>query len=99
MKRPDLGIYLKNARVGKGKSQADVARFLRLQSPQSISDWERNYGSLIPLKTLKKLIKLYELDPAEVFEILLDYQLRSLEAKLTEEFYGRQNKSKTRSRA
>lgn len=96
MKNGDLGAYLKNARVDKQLSQADVAKFLKLQSPQSISDWERGYGSLIPLKTLKKLIKLYHLDTSEVFEILLNYQLTNLEAKLTREFYGHSKKPKSR---
>lgn len=80
---------LKNARQAKGLSQADVAERLGLNSPQSVSDWERNYGSGVPVPTLKKLIKIYGLDPQEVFDALLDYQQNKLEAQLTREFFNK----------
>lgn len=80
---------LKNARQAKGLSQADVAERLGLNSPQSVSDWERNYGSGVPIPTLKKLIKIYALDPQEVFDALLDYQQNKLEVQLTREFFNK----------
>lgn len=92
MRRQDLGALLKSARLKRNLSQAEVAARLKLNSPQSISDWERNYGSGVPVKTLKKLIKLYQLDATEVFDALLDYQQMKLEERLVSEFYGKKNR-------
>ncbi|MGZ3722943.1 MAG: helix-turn-helix domain-containing protein [Bdellovibrionales bacterium] len=88
MSLPDLGVYLKNARENRGLSQMQVAKVLKLKTGQSISDWERNRGSTIPVSALKKLIYLYELDVGEVFEVLLNHQLTRLEQKITEDFFG-----------
>src|SRR4051812_222367 len=85
---PDLGSYLKNAREGRGLSQIQVAKILGLKTGQCVSDWERNRGSTIPVKALKKLIGLYELDAADVFEVLLNHHLLRLERKLTGDFFG-----------
>ncbi|MBX9768058.1 MAG: helix-turn-helix domain-containing protein [Bdellovibrionales bacterium] len=89
MAKKDIGTILKNARLKKRMSQMDLASMLRLNSPQSISDWERNYGSGIPLPTLKRLIKFYHLDVSEVFDALLDFQQMKLEEKLKAEFFGK----------
>ena len=88
MKKPDFGKMLKVARVKKGLSQSEVAKILRLNSSQSVSDWERNYGSGVPLPALKKLIKLYGMSKSEVFESLLDYQYAKLQESLKKEFFG-----------
>lgn len=85
----DLGLILKEGRRQRELSQADVARLLGLQSPQSISDWERNHGSMIPVRYLKKLIKIYGLSEPDVFEAILDYQWSKLEQKISKEFYGK----------
>lgn len=96
MKRPDLGTILKEARLKKGLSQLDVAEHLKLHSAQSVSDWERGYGSGVPLPSLKQLIKLYDLSTDLVFEALLEYQYQKLEKSLTEEFYARPARTKKR---
>lgn len=89
MPEKNLGLILKHARNKKGLSQEDVAKHLKLNSPQSISDWERGYGSGVPLPTLKKLIKLYGLNTDKIFEALLEYQQKKLELQLKTEFYKR----------
>ncbi|MBX3040718.1 MAG: helix-turn-helix transcriptional regulator [Bdellovibrionaceae bacterium] len=94
MAKMDLGIYLKQARLKAGHSQGDVARFLGLQSAQSISDWERNYGSGIPVKSLKELIKFYGMDAGRVFDLLLDYQYQKIQRALTEEFFPQRKRKK-----
>lgn len=70
-------------------SQMDVARYLGLQTAQSVSDWERNYGSSIPIPALKKLVRLYGLSENEVFEMVLEFQYEKLKEKLEAEFYTR----------
>lgn len=93
MAKKDIGTILRDARIKKQMSQADLAEMLELNSPQRISDWERNYGSGVPLPTLKRLIKFYQLDTIAVFEALLEFQQLKLEEKLKLDFFG---KSKTK---
>ncbi len=87
MVKSDLGHFLREARIEKGLSQGDVAQHLKLHSPQSVSDWERGYGSGVPIKSLKRLVKLYDLDCDEVFDLLLDYQFGRLQKSLEKEFF------------
>jgi transcriptional regulator with XRE-family HTH domain len=88
----DLGQYLKNARLKLKLSQLDVAKVLKLGSAQSISDWERNYGSSVPLKTLRKLCNVYRLDENEAFKHALDFQKGKLEQKMRKEFFKNKKK-------
>lgn len=83
----DLGQYLKAARLKLNMSQLDVAKILKLGSAQSISDWERNYGSSVPLKTLKRLCSVYRLDENEAFKHAFDFQKSKLEQKMRKEFF------------
>jgi transcriptional regulator with XRE-family HTH domain len=96
MKKTSLGQYLKAARLKKGLSQGDVATLLRLKSAQSISDWERGYGSAIPVKALKKLIQFYGMNEDLVFKKFVVFQVERLEAKLRRVFYGRETKKPRR---
>ena len=96
MKNADLGQHLKAARLKKGLSQGDVAEFLRLKSAQSVSDWERGYGSAIPVKALKKLIQFYGMNEDLVFKKFLAFQVERLESKLRRVFYGREAKKPRR---
>ena len=91
-----LGSLLKEARVKKNLSQGDVAQFLKLNSAQSISDWERNYGSGVPVPSLKQLAKLYGMKLDQVFEALLESQVQKLEKALTAEFYKKSTVAKRR---
>lgn len=88
MAKKDLGTLLRDGRHNKGFSQAEVASKLKLKSPQSVSDWERNYGSGVPVPMLKTLIRLYKLDQEEVFQALVDYKKRRVEMSLKREFYS-----------
>jgi transcriptional regulator with XRE-family HTH domain len=83
----DIGSLLKDGRISKGLSQGQVASLLKLNSAQSISDWERNYGSGVPLNALRKLIKLYGLETETVFDTLLEYQFLRLKKDLKKRFY------------
>ncbi len=85
---------MKQARLRAGYSQGDIARFLGLQSAQSISDWERNYGSGIPVKSLKELVKIYGMDAGRVFDLLLEYQYQKIERSLAAEFFPQKRKKK-----
>lgn len=89
----DLGGYLKIARENAGLSQADVAKKLKMQQFQSISQWERNASGSVPVNTLLKLSDIYGLDINEIYEVLLKYQTRRMEEKLEKKFFG---KSKSR---
>lgn len=83
----DLGQYLKTARLKLNMSQLEVAKVLKLGSAQSISDWERNYGSSVPLKTLRKLCSIYKLDENEAFKHAFEFQRSKLEQKMRKEFF------------
>jgi transcriptional regulator with XRE-family HTH domain len=83
----DIGELIKQGRIKKGLTQGQVAASLKLNSAQSISDWERNYGSGVPLQALRKLIKIYNLDTESVFDALLDYQFMRLKKDLKKRFY------------
>ena len=90
----NLGSLLKEARVKKNLSQTDVAQFLNLNSAQSVSDWERNYGSGVPIQSLKQLAKLYGMKMDQVFQALLESQMQKLEKTLTAEFYKKTSSKK-----
>lgn len=70
--------HLRTARESRRLSQSDVAKILGLSSPQFVSNWERGL-SQVPLKTLRVLVRVYQLDPTEITEIVLLDQRRSLE--------------------
>ncbi len=81
-----IGSFLRNAREKRGLSQGDVAQKLGLGSPQSISDWERGYGSGVPLNTLLKLIKLYRIEAVKTYEIFVEDYLLRVRQKLDRKF-------------
>lgn len=85
----DLGNYLRVAREKAGLSQGDVAKKLKMQQFQSISQWERNASGSVPIKTLLKLVEIYELPIEEVYEVLLKYQSKRMEERLERKFFGK----------
>ena len=91
----DLGSYLRIARENAGFSQGDVARKLKLTQFQSISQWERNASGSVPVKTLLKLIEIYEVPVDEMYEVLLKYQSRRMEEKLEKKFFGKSKKGQS----
>lgn len=82
-----LGEQIRRARRLLGLSQAELAGKLGLTSGQSVSDWERGYGSRIPIRTLKVLIEVLNLDKSVVFEMYLAQEKEKLARKIEAEFY------------
>lgn len=76
-KHKTLGQYLKEARINADLSQFFVADKLGYTSPQFISNFERGLCSP-PLKQLKKLVKLYNLNPQELIELMINDQTEIL---------------------
>ena len=89
----DLGSYLRISRENAGLSQGDVAKKLKMSQFQSISQWERNASGSVPVKTLLKLVEIYEVPVDEVYEVLLKYQAKRMEEKLEQKFFGKSKKS------
>lgn len=91
----DLGSYLRIARESAGLSQNDVAKLLKLTQFQSISQWERNASGSVPVKTLLKLIEIYEVPVDEMYDVLLKYQSKRMEEKLEQKFFGKSKKGRS----
>ncbi len=79
--RKKLGDYLRNVREQAHLTQADVSSRLGYTSPQFISNIERGI-SVIPLKTLAKMVQLYKINPESVVKIILESQKKLLRDKL-----------------
>jgi transcriptional regulator with XRE-family HTH domain len=84
----NLGAYLQLARERAGLSQNDVAEKLGMSHFQSVSQWERNASGSVPIPALRKLVEIYDLPMAEVYEVLLKFQTVRLEKKLEQKFFG-----------
>lgn len=80
--RKKLGDFLKETRESSQMTQAEVSERLGYSSPQFISNIERGI-SVIPLKTLAKMVNLYRVNPETVVRIILDSQKKLLREKLT----------------
>jgi len=80
--RKKLGTYLKEVREQAAYTQADVSTKLGYTSPQFISNIERGI-SVIPLKTLARMISLYKVNPEGVTKIILESQRKLLREKLS----------------
>lgn len=79
--RKKLGHYLKGVREQANYTQADVSSKLGYTSPQFISNIERGI-SVVPLKTLSRMVNLYKVNPESVVKIILDSQRKLLKDKL-----------------
>lgn len=79
--RKKLGDFLRDTREGSQLTQADVSQRLGYSSPQFISNIERGI-SVIPLKTLAKMVHLYKVNPEIVVKIILESQRKLLREKL-----------------
>jgi transcriptional regulator with XRE-family HTH domain len=80
--RKKLGTYLKDVREQASMTQADVSSRLGYTSPQFISNIERGI-SVVPLKTLARMVSLYKVNPEAVVKIILESQRKLLREKLT----------------
>jgi transcriptional regulator with XRE-family HTH domain len=79
--RKKLGTYLKDVREDANLTQADVSHKLGYTSPQFISNIERGI-SVVPLKTLARMVNLYKINPEAVVKIILESQRKLLREKL-----------------
>lgn len=79
--RKKLGDFLRDTRETSHMTQADVSQRLGYSSPQFISNIERGI-SVIPLKTLAKMVTLYKVNPEVVVRIILESQRKLLREKL-----------------
>ncbi len=79
--RKKLGTYLKDVREQAAFTQADVSTKLGYTSPQFISNIERGI-SVVPLKTLARMVSLYKVNPEGVVKIILESQRKLLREKL-----------------
>lgn len=81
----EMGNFLKKLREKSGLTQADVAKALRYQTAQFVSNWERNL-SYPPIKAIKKLSKLYRTSGDSIFEMILRGSLNITEKSLRQEY-------------
>lgn len=72
-----FGSYLKSKRESSGLTQSEVAKKLGYGSSQFISNIERGISS-VPIKALKMLIQIYEIDPIETVDALLSEKREKL---------------------
>ncbi|NUM88573.1 MAG: helix-turn-helix transcriptional regulator [Bdellovibrionales bacterium] len=76
-----MGKFLQSKRLEKNLSQGEVATRLGYSSPQFISNIERGLCAP-PLKKLKQLIQLYDLNGEEVVGMILGEHERHLRRTL-----------------
>jgi transcriptional regulator with XRE-family HTH domain len=89
-----MGKYLQEKRVDRDLSQGEVASKLGYSSPQFISNIERGLCAP-PLRKLRKLIDLYNLNGEEVMQLILSQQELHLRKSLgLGRFAGRRGKRK-----
>lgn len=77
----ELSSYLKKSRESVGLSQTFVSSKLGYSSPQFVSNWERGL-SHPPVKSLKKIAKLYKLKDKELFDVFVVSYLNEVETDL-----------------
>ena len=79
--RKKLGNFLKDGRESAQMTQADVSQKLGYTSPQFISNIERGI-SVVPLKTLSRMVTVYKVSAEAVVKIILESQRKLLREKL-----------------
>ena len=77
-----INSYLMRKRIELNLTQSEVAKKLNLNSPQYISNIERNLCKP-SLDTVNQLISIYKLDRHEVIELMLSDYKNSLVSNLT----------------
>jgi transcriptional regulator with XRE-family HTH domain len=77
----ELSNYLKKSRESVGLSQTFVSSKLGYSSPQFVSNWERGL-SHPPVKSLKKIAKLYKLKNKDLFDVFVVSYLNEVETDL-----------------
>lgn len=85
----DLGSYLKQRRLDKGFTQAELANKLGNVHIQFISNWERGLCAP-PNHCFEKLVKVLELDRNTLVKVMVIDSKRLIEAKV----FAKKKKSK-----
>lgn len=83
----ELSQHLKLMRIKKGITQIEVAKCLGYASPQFVSNWERALAAP-PIRVLRELVKVYDLDTAYVIELYLQPIRKKLERELRSRIRG-----------
>lgn len=83
MVKAQFGQLIRDARIKKSWTQADLARELGYENPQFISLLERNQ-SKVPLRVLGQLIVLLELSEPEVISSLMTEYQREIMNELSQ---------------
>lgn len=79
----DIGEFFKNARTAAGVSQAELSKILGFKSSQIVSNWERGLCAP-PLKSVSKMIEVFELEASEVIDVITQANRRYLVRQLME---------------
>lgn len=83
--KESLGTFIKEKRLRKGLSQAELAEKLGYASPQFVSDWERGVSSP-PMKKLPEISKELSVNLNTLFDLLVELATSQLKESLNEEF-------------
>ncbi len=89
-KNNSLAAFLKQKRTEVGLSQKDVSVKLGYSTAQFVSNWERGVSNP-PISSMKKISKVYNVSPEDLFQVALD----SVIYKTTVDLRRRFNKSKS----
>ena len=78
-----FGKFLKEKRIKKSLTQAEIASALGYKTSQFISNWERGL-STPPAGVIKKVAQIYGVDPKELLGLLIDITVSKIikEAKI-----------------
>ncbi|MDG0816419.1 helix-turn-helix domain-containing protein [Bdellovibrio svalbardensis] len=80
-----LASFLKEGRLKAGLSQKEVSEYLKYDTPQFVSNWERGIAAP-PISILKKLADLYKISSEKLFEVVLAEEIRLTEENLRKKF-------------
>lgn len=81
-------ILLRNLRRSRGLSQQQFAKLIGVSTGQTISNWERGYGSSISMKHLRLIVKKFGLDPNKTLDAYLNDEKEKLKHLLIKEWKG-----------
>ena len=80
-----LANMLKKSREKSGFTQAEVAKSLGYSTAQFVSNWERGL-SYPPLKSLRTLSKMYDVNMDSLFNTILGISIYMTEQSLRREY-------------
>lgn len=94
--RPEtLGSFLKKRREAIGVTQKEISQRLGYSSPQFISNIERNI-SIPPIRTIRVLVRIYQIPPRYMVELLMNMQRQMFESALLKNHSSEAKKSRPR---